>query len=268
MRAFGNTTYLFIGLAIGLVAGWGLRAVTTSPPSSATVGSVVHTLESADDVTPSEAHGAAGTALQAIGPDREGTDPQNSVSRGVFEFHHQFESSNGATWFFGTLTNTGPVPSKFKVNAILRAAAGEEVGVAVGYPRPSVLQPGERTALGVLRKDGRAFETRDFEVVALETLGPIAVRDGLEVSGWLIDGAPDALSRQVSGKVQNTSDHDMRMVSVHVNAYDADDKVVGITTLYVDGGGLKRGQTARFTGYVYHHAPALRWTQFASGYLE
>ena len=92
--------------------------------------------------------------------------------------------------------------------------------------------------------------------------------DGLEVSGWQIDGAPDASSRQVSGKVKNTSDHDMRMVSVHVTAFDADDKVVGLTTLYVDGGGLERGQTARFTGYVYHHAPALRWTQRASGYLE
>jgi hypothetical protein len=133
----------------------------------------------------------------------------------------------------------------------------------MGHIRRPKLDPGESAAMTILQQDAPDFVEVEFEVVASEYLGTSLVAVGLEIFDWKIGGAADSYSRPVSGKVHNRAGVDVRSTGVHLVALDAEDRVVGLSTVYVDGDMLLAGQSARFTGYLSHHAPAVRWTQTA-----
>ena len=257
MKRSSNWGFVFLaGLFVGLVAG-----VLVSRMSIEDAEPDVLTGDPAPGQTQEPPSDAAAEALQAIGPDEKGYDLSSGGRAGTFELHNQYRSANRAVWFFGVLANTGKVSAKYKVNAVTKNAAGEEVGVAVGHLRRPKLDPGESAAMAILQSDAPEFETVEFEVVASDFYGSRLVVEGLEVSDWKIGGAEDKYSRPVSGKVHNRSGVDVRSTIVHLVALDAEDKVVGLTSVSADGDMLLAGQSARFTGYLSHHAPAVRWTQ-------
>jgi len=263
-RSLGWGLFFLTGLFVGLVTGvlvtrMTIRDVDPAAPSADSTLEQTTVVVVREEVTSDP----SAEALQAIGPDTKGYDLSSGGRAGAFELHNQYRSTNRAVWFFGVLANTGKVSAKYKVNAVTKNAAGEEVGVAVGHLRRPKLEPGESAAMVILQPDAADFETVEIEVVASAFLGTSLVVEGLEISDWKIGGAEDKYLRAVSGKVHNRSGVDARSTSVYLVAFDAEDKVVGLTTVPVDGDTLLAGQSARFTGYLSHHEPAVRWTQTA-----
>ncbi len=162
-----------------------------------------------------------------------------------FELEHRRPSYGSTFYAIGWVTNTSAVTiDRPKITAVLRDAAGAEVGTAFGFAEADVLAAGERSAVSLLVMEPPPFATIDFETrpSAAHYIPP-------KVSGLRLEhAAPQAstFGTKIAGKVFNDGAEAARFVKILALSYDADGKLASVDSTYADGDSIAPGDHARF----------------------
>lgn len=190
-----------------------------------------------DPVTP-----LSSTSLAAA----ETPTPAPVPATATFAEHSRRTAIDGSLWILGLVTNTSPFPlGKVEVIAVLRDSAGTEITTANGYSKRDVLAPTESSPAQLLVKDPPESCSVTYEVVAKE---PSYLPERAE--GLRVEAAPptatDYGAWEAQGKVFNDGREPARFVKIEVQAWDADDQLVGLSEGYAKAGSLAPGASARW----------------------
>ncbi len=184
----------------------------------------------------------ASTSLKPV----ETATPVPVAATASFAEHSRRSGSDGSLWVLGLVTNTSPFPlGKVEIIAVLQDSAGAELTTANGYSKRDVLAPNEASPLVLLIQDPPAFASVAYELVAKKPSYLPARAEGLRIES----GAPSATDYgawEAQGKVFNDGPAAAKFVKVEVQAWDVDDKLVGISEGYAKAESLQPGASARF----------------------
>ncbi|MBX7083567.1 MAG: zinc ribbon domain-containing protein [Nannocystaceae bacterium] len=162
-----------------------------------------------------------------------------------FELEHRRPAYGSTFYAIGWVTNTSGVTiDRPKITAVMRDAAGAEVGTAFGFAEADVLAAGERSPVSLLVMEPPPFATIDFELrpSAAHYIPP-------RVSGLRLEHAPPKSSdfgTKITGKIFNEGTEAARFVKILALSYDADGKLASVDSTYADGDSLAPGDSARF----------------------
>lgn len=175
----------------------------------------------------------------------EATPEPEPDATATFEEHHR-KNSGGALWIYGTTTNTSPfVVDKVEVIAVLKDAAGKELGTKSGFAARDALAPGATSPVTILLKDTPEFASLDWELDVDKASWVPKMVSGLRVEA----GSPTKNSWgawEVEGKVHNEGSQSAKFVKVEMSGWSAQDKLLGLGDAYTKGKVLKPGASARF----------------------
>jgi len=170
------------------------------------------------------------------------------IAAATFTPHARYTLSTGSLYLLGLVENTGEVRIDAPwVTAVLRDAAGAEVGVDRAKAQGDCLQPGQDAPVKIL-----VMDPPDFADVTFESPAARATWCPTPVEGLRIEASPatlDSLGGWVQkGKVHHEGSVDARFVRVDVLAWSADEELVGAGYTYATPSGveLAAGGSARF----------------------
>ena len=172
---------------------------------------------------------------------------------GRLEIHHQRASGNDY-YVFGELFNTSEVYlDKPKIVLSLKDEAGEEVGVVSGYAALDSIPPGGSSPVSILVYNAEPHAS--YEVDPLSFSVPYSTQKPLQgFRAEVIEMRAEAGSSdrwKISGKVHNEGRVGAQFVKVFAIGRDADQKIVGFDSAYVDAEVLSPGKDARFSLTAY-----------------
>lgn len=193
------------------------------------------------------------TTLDAL--PRPAPEPEVPASAS-FTLHSRVSGYKTSFYVLGFVKNTSPfVIDKPKITAVLLDGAGKEVVTRDGYAEADSVAPGGVVPVKLLVNEPPAHERMTFEVVVRKASYIAEPAPGLRLE---IAGPPRPTfgkSWEVTGKAFNDGKAAARFVKISVQAFDANDKLVGLDTTYADGQTLAAGASARFRAMPLYDAP-------------
>jgi hypothetical protein len=177
-----------------------------------------------------------------------------------FTFHGKKSAYGDAFYVNGLIRNTSEVDiGKPKLVVVLLDDAGNEVGSHNGYALAETLAPGEESYISAIVSKPAKHASMRFEVEARKPYYVPKLAGGLVIktnrpvaNGGIIE---------MSGTVENTGKDPARFVNVRVLGFDAEQKLLGISSTYAGTEKLEPGQSARFSLNVIASTPsAARYT--------
>ena len=169
--------------------------------------------------------------------------PEPVVTTATFEHHGSLVTRTGGLQILGVVTKTSTVAINApRVQAIFRDAGGKEVH-SEARSGPYDLEPGQKSPVQLLLTEIPKHESLGFEVSASERRG-IEPAEGLNMAA--VNAVPSKFGWRISGRVSNEGSKAARFVKVVVSAWDADDRLLGIRTVYVNDKRIESGAEARF----------------------
>ncbi|MBN1890370.1 MAG: hypothetical protein JW850_20415 [Thermoflexales bacterium] len=196
-----------------------LKPVTATPPRQA----------AAPEVLPEELDGSS----PAFPSQRAWLSLPGAEVRDVIALN----SYNEAVTFVGEVINTGEQAIKSpRIYLLLYGSDNTKLDVVTGHTEHDLVRPGERVPFSAYLSETPPNWAR-FEIV----FRPQAA-DGHEYSAYTdfepLDDqlGPDKYSGQiVSGTVRNTGEKSARFVQAVVSLYNAEEKIIGLDTSYING---------------------------------
>jgi len=205
----------------------------------------------------------------ALTPADEPTPEPEPDATATFTEHHR-KRSGGALWIYGMVENTSPfIVDRVEVIAVLKDAAGEEVGTKSGYIERDVLAVGATSPVTILMQDK---DTPEFASIAWELDLDKASYIPKKVAGLRIEATSPTKNSwgafECEGKVHNDGEQPARFVKVELQGWSADDKLLGLGDAYAKGEVLQPGESARFkhVGVQFDQEPA-RFELYVEGAL-
>ena len=164
---------------------------------------------------------------------------------GTFTFHSRIKGYKKSFWALGTIDNTSAVYlGRALVTAVLLDDADAEVGSFTGYALRDEIPPGTQAPVSILINDPPKHASIRYEFVAEQADYLSEPVRGLRVEA--IEPRRGRFGWKAEGKVISESDKSAQFVKVIVQALDAEGKIVGATTTYIDEDKLEAGGTARW----------------------
>lgn len=175
----------------------------------------------------------------------------------TFQLESRASGYQKSFYALGYITNTSPFTiDKPKVTAVLLDKAGREVATRDGYADVDALPAHASAPMKVLVSDPPAFDQLKFEIVAKKASYIPEPATDLRLEVLETPHATFGTSWEVTGKVFNDGKAKARFVQVHVLAFSAQDKLIGLDFTYVDGESLAPGASGRFRAMpLYEAAP-------------
>lgn len=233
-------------LAVALIAALG-RSSGPSTPSTAAPRAIA-----APDVAIAVAPAGEGITAAPVSPTVSVEAPVPVVvapeppAAAHFELTHRRPSSGSTFYAVGYVTNDSPYPiDRPKVTAVMKDAAGTEVGTDFGYA-DEVLDANASEAMEILVMNPPVFATIEFEVVPRKATYIPAEVEGLRLEAGAATPAPFGKGHGVQGKVIHGGTVPARFIHVRAVAFDAANKLIGVDYTYADAEVLQPGATARF----------------------
>lgn len=210
---------------------------------------------------PGAAPATSGTAAAAA----EGDLGQPSAS---FTFHNTRPGYGSAFYVLGEVQNTSAVEiRKPEVIVIMLDAEGREVARDNGFALAETLLPNAKSYVSTIISDPPQHDKLAFEVVAHKATFVLPQSEGLEVKP-----NPPTHERSLvkfTGVVSNDGAALAKFVNVKALAFDAEDKLLGVYSTYVQADGLAAGESATFSfNGVGLTSPAARYEYQVSGRPE
>lgn len=177
-----------------------------------------------------------------------------------FTLHGTKEGYGDAFYVNGVIRNTSEVVvGKPKLVIVMLDEAGNEVGSQNGYALAETLAPDEESYISAIVSKPPKHASLRFEVEASKPFYVPKLAGGLVIktnppvtNGGIVE---------MSGSVENTGTDPARFVNVMVLAFDADRKLLGISSTYAGTEKLEPGQSARFSvNVIASTPPATRYT--------